>query len=194
MSVLLVFLETIWFVAWNCIIVVTLIVMKQSYNWLASNKYTSLFCFNVFNYCLGDCKTDSTNSSSQSQSWETFFCFASYYYLMSINKIIVQSVFLSLRLVSSSLMVEILFKVEGARLTTSNCKVLPTNCMRTNFLSIFFSKVSYLKNKKIKIIVFEIFSSQSIYGVSGFLECAVNKLKDPSLSCLLQKKLYKTST
>ena len=38
--------------AWNCIIVVSLIVMKHSYNWLASNRYTSLFCFNLFNYCL----------------------------------------------------------------------------------------------------------------------------------------------
>ena len=138
----------LWFVSWNCIIVVTLIVMKQSYNWLASNRYTSLFCFNVFKLLSRDCKTDSTNSSSQSQSWETFFCFASYYYLMSINKITVQSVFSVW-----SVLVKILFKVEGARLTTSNCKVLPTNCMRTNFLSIFhfFSKVSYLENKKIKL-------------------------------------------
>ena len=99
---------------------------------------------------------------------------------MSINKIIVQSVFLSGQCFSYG--GKILFKVEGAMLTTSNCKVLTTNCMRTNFLSIFhFFFQSVLPEKqKNKIIVFEIFSSQSIYGVSG-LECAANKLKDPSL-------------
>ena len=100
---------------------------------------------------------------------------------------------LGLCLVWSVLWWKILFKVEGARLTTSNCKVLPTKLQENQFfVHFFFLKCLTWKIKKWNYSFWNLF--QSVHKWSfRVLECAANKLKDPSLSWLLQKILNNTA-